>query len=177
MDSKQHEGVSPRNGKGDKHKASAACAPCADAPHAIEDAGRAKGAAIGGAIGHAATVAKDAVVGAVASAAAAGKRAVGALTAAPLNPTAEHEYWRKEHLSRPYFTQGTPYEQYGPAFQYGWQSFATSHGKTFNDVEPQLARDWESHRGLSKLNWSMVKGATHDAWQRAEKTACDVACG
>ncbi len=143
---------------------------------AVAKAGRATGESIGGAVGNAIGVGADVVVGAVAGGIAAGKHAVSKMAAPPVDPATEHAFWRKEVGNRPYFTQGTPYEQYGPAFQYGWDSRATHKGKTFNDVELQLGREWETHRGQSKLSWNHAKGATHDAWQRAEKAACGDSC-
>ena len=115
-----------------------------------------------------------AAVGAVVGAVSGGVAGKGVAEA--INPTTEHEFWRKEYETRPYFTTGTPYAQYGPAFQYGWVSYKNHKGKTFNDVEPQLGRDWESRRGQSKLSWNHAKDATHDAWQRVEKAACSTSC-
>lgn len=129
-------------------------------------AGAVIGAAVGGPIG--------AGVGAVVGAVSGGF--VGRSAAEVINPTTEHEYWRGEYGKRPYYTHGTPYEQYGPAFQYGWESHAIHKGTTFADVEPQLGRDWESRRGRSKLSWNHAKGAAQDAWQRAEKLACSDCC-
>jgi len=117
------------------------------------------GVAIGGPIGGGVGAVGGAVSGGVA-----GKSAAEAI-----NPTTEHEFWRKEHSHRPYFTLGTPYDQYGPAFQYGWESYASCTGKAFEDVESELAREWRRHRGASKLSWEHAKRATHDAWQRVEK--------
>jgi hypothetical protein len=121
-------------------------------------AGAVIGAAVGGPIG--------AAVGAVAGTVAGGLAGKGAAEA--INPTAEHAYWRAEYAKRPYFTPGLAYEQYGPAYQYGWESRASNKGKAFKDVETQLARDWESRRGESTLNWNHVKDATHDAWLRVD---------
>jgi len=130
-------------------------------------AGALIGAAVAGPIG--------AGVGAVVGVVSGGLAGKGAAEA--INPTTEHEFWRKEYWNRPYFTHGTPYEQYGPAFQYGWESFPIHTGKTFNEVEAQLGRDWESRRGKSQLSWNHAKGATHDAWERVEKTRCPDTCG
>jgi hypothetical protein len=128
------------------------------------------GAVIGGALGGPIGVGVGAVVGAI-SGAVAGKSAAEAI-----NPTAEHEFWRVEFKNRPYFTTGTPYEQYGPAFQYGWVSYSKNKGKTFIEVEPQLGREWESRRGQSKLSWLHSKEAVHDAWQRVEKATAGATC-
>ena len=121
------------------------------------------GAAVGGPIG----AGVGAVVGAVAGGYA------GKSAAEVINPTAEHEFWRIEFLKRPYFTPGSPYEEFGPAYQYGWESYSTfgTKGKTFNQIETDLRRDWESRRGKSKLTWEQAKGATLDAWGRVEKSS------
>lgn len=144
-----------------------------------EAAGRATGATIGGAIGHVIGVGTDVVAGAVSGGIAAGKHAMankGTVapidTAAPIDPAAEHAFWRKELANRPYYAPGTPYEQYSPAFQYGWSSFLENKGKKFEEVELQLGRDWDAHRGQSQLSWKHVRGATLDAWDRAAKAVC-----
>jgi len=177
METKKNEFASSAIVKDDANPNPMTCAPCAPSGGVSETASRAKGAAIGGAIGHALGVGADVVVGAVAGGIAAGKNAAGKIREL-INPTAEHEFWRKEFANRPYFTPGTPYEQYGPAFQYGWESYANHNQKvkTFQDVESQLCRDWESRRGQSKLSWTHAKRAAQDAWQRVEKAACGDSC-
>lgn len=128
------------------------------------------GAVIGGAVGGPIGAGVGAVVGAI-SGGLAGKGAAEAF-----NPTVEHEYWGKEFVSRPYYTKGTPYEQYGPAYQYGWESYSAHKGKAFNEVEQQLAGNWERRRGQSQLSWNHVKGASQDAWERVEKTRRGDSC-
>lgn len=147
---------------------------CAPAPRSAagETIGRAKGEAIGGAIGHAMGVGVDVVLGGVAGAIAAGKNGAERPVNESRDPAAEHEFWRKEYWNRPYFTHGTSYAEYAPAFQYGWESYSMHKGETFNDIEPRLALAWENHRGSSKLSWSDAKVATHDAWARAAQADC-----
>lgn len=135
-----------------------------------------KGATVGSAVGHAIGAAADAGIGAIEGGLAAAKIAAGASTTKPAFPVAEKEFWRKEYQARPYYTQGTPYEQYGPAYQYGWESHAAHKDKPFKDVEEQLGQKWEQHRGTSKLTWNHAKEAAQDAWQRAAKSGCDP-CG
>jgi hypothetical protein len=127
--------------------------------------GAVAGAAIGGVAGPIG-MGVGAAVGAISGG------AVGKNVAETFDPTAEHEYWRTEFEKRPYFTKGTPYDQYGPAFQFGWESCAKHKGKTFTDVESVLARDWDRCRAQSKLSWNHAKAATRDAWQRVENMAC-----
>lgn len=133
-------------------------------------AGALGGGAAGTVIGGMVAGPIGAAVGAVTGAVAGGIAGKGAAEA--INPTIEHAYWRKEIGNRPYFTIGTPYDQYGPAYQYGWESFEIHKGRTFQEVELQLGRDWESRRGQSKLSWDHAKDATLDGWERAENAAC-----
>jgi hypothetical protein len=123
------------------------------------------GAAIGAAVGGPVGAAAGAVVGAV-SGGLAGKG-----VAEKIDPTVEHEYWRGEYSTRPYVTKGTPYDHYGPAYEYGWESYAHCRTKDteFSDVEPELQQNWESHRGTSPLDWEHAKDASRDAWDRAAR--------
>ena len=39
-------------------------------------------------------------------------------------------------------------------------------GRSFDDVEADLSRDWETRRGSSSLEWDDARDASRDAWQR-----------
>ncbi len=118
------------------------------------------GAAIGGAVGGPIGAVAGAAIGAVAGGLA-GKGAAEAV-----NPTVEDAYWRDNYKTRPYATAGTSYDQYRPAYQYGWESAGRFRGRKFDDVEPELSRDWGTARGGSSLEWERAKHATRDAWKR-----------
>lgn len=101
---------------------------------------------------------------------------VGGLTgkgiAEGINPTAEHEHWQSEYRNRPYVDEELDYEVYGPAYQYGWESYSRyniADRRTWNEVEEQLGRDWESHRNERDLTWEDARPATRDAWERVQK--------
>lgn len=110
------------------------------------------GSAIGGAIG--------AVAGGLA-----GKAAGEAV-----NPTEEDAYWRDNHKSRPYFQSGRSYDDYAPAYRYGWESASRPeyHGRRFDDVESDLSRGWDKVRGKSRSEWNDMKLATRDAFERVQ---------
>src|SRR5437016_2816375 len=74
-------------------------------------------AAVGGTLGSAAGPA-GAIIGAVAGGIAGGL--AGKAIAEKFEPTAEHAYWEKNYQSRPYVDKGVPYDDYRPAYQYGW---------------------------------------------------------
>jgi hypothetical protein len=117
------------------------------------------GAALGspaGPIGTAAGAAVGAVVGGLA----------GKEVAEEIDPTEEDHYWRENYASRPYVTSGNPYDEYGPAYQYGWESYNRHVGREFDEVESDLGRDWDRVKGKSKLKWEHAKRAARDAWDR-----------
>jgi hypothetical protein len=118
----------------------------------------AAGGAVAGPIGAVAGAAVGAVVGGLA----------GSATAEALDPTMETKYWRETYSTRPYANTALGYDEYAPAYQYGWESFDTrgGSGKTFESVEADLGRGWDKAKGTSKLGWDKAKAATHDAWDR-----------
>lgn len=121
----------------------------------------AAGAVAGSVVGPAGTVA-GAVVGAVAGG------LIGKGVAEGVNPSVEHTYWQENYKTRPYVRTGATYDQYGPAYQYGWESRGRYSGKKFDDVETDLSRDWDRSRGKSSLQWNDAKRAARDAWDRVD---------
>jgi len=88
---------------------------------------------------------------------------------AEINATVETQYWRQNHAVRPYTDPKLRYEDYAPAYQYGWESFSkTTHDEpsTFEQAEESLSRGWENAKGSSTLAWGKAKEATRDAWDR-----------
>ena len=41
--------------------------------------------------------------------------------------------------------------------------------RSFDDVESDLAKGWNSAKRQSRLTWDEAKQATRDAWHRVEK--------
>ncbi|MEG4318899.1 MULTISPECIES: hypothetical protein [unclassified Microcoleus] len=125
----------------------------------------AAGAAIGGALGGPV----GAVVGAVVGAFSGGLAGKG--VAESIDPTVEDAYWQNNHQSRPYADTSTTYEDYQPAYRTGYEGYSrySSTGKSFNDLENDLQRDYETNRGKSNVTWEKAKHATRDAWDRVER--------
>lgn len=128
------------------------------------------GAAVGGA---AAGAAAGTVVGPVGTVIGA---AVGAIVgglagkgvAEAIDPTREEAYWRDNFKDRPYARNATSFDDYGPAYGYGVRSYTKYPGRSFDDVEADLSRDWDGARGTSNLQWDQARNATRDAWERIE---------
>jgi hypothetical protein len=125
--------------------------------------GAAAGATVGGMtgpVGAAVGAVAGAVVGAVA-----GKAAGKAI-----DPAAEETYWRDNYADRPYVDSGSTYDDYGPAYRYGVDSYSKYPDRQFDEVESDLGRDWPNARGKSSLEWERAKHASRDAWHRLSNT-------
>jgi hypothetical protein len=132
--------------------------------------------AVGGATTGAVVGAMAGPVGVVVGAAVGGLAGglVGKGVAEAVDPTVEDAYWSKNYSARPYVTKGHVYELYRPAYQYGWESHAKYLGRRFDEIEADLARDWDTRRGKSTLAWDRAKLATRDAWDHIDQTATKV---
>src|SRR5438067_804534 len=78
--------------------------------------GAATGTLVGGPVGTAVGAAVGVVAGAV------GGGLAGKAIAETIEPTAEEAHWRKTYQERPYVEEGATYDDYGPAYRYGWES-------------------------------------------------------
>lgn len=119
-------------------------------------AGAAIGAVVGGPVG--------AVAGAVIGGIAGGLG--GKAAAEAVNPTIEDRYWRVEYKNRPYVDSALGYDDYGPAYKYGWENYDRV---PFDRKEMDLQRGWEKARGNSRLEWDRAKAAVRDSWDRLER--------
>jgi len=101
-----------------------------------------------------------AVVGAV------GGGLAGKGIAESIDPTAEDAYWRENYHSRPYADKSRAYDEYRPAYQYGWESRSLHADKPWEQVESELQTGWAKARGTSRLEWDQASHAARDAWDR-----------
>lgn len=127
------------------------------------------GAAAGGVVGGA--TAGALVGGMTGPAGAAVGAAVGAVAGAVMgkkaaDPAIEDKYWRENHGTRPYARKDVEYDHYSPAYRAGVESYNRNQGRSFDEVEPELQRDWGRARGNSSLEWEHARPAARDAWDR-----------
>jgi hypothetical protein len=78
--------------------------------------------------------------------------------------TEEEKHWREHHHKQPFVKPGHTYEHYAPAYRTGYEGFHKHPGKTFEEVEADLARDYEKHQPC--LPWEDAKDAAKVAWDR-----------
>lgn len=86
----------------------------------------------------------------------------------PRNWQDEERYWRENYRSRPYVQQGREFEEYKPAYQYGYESASRFEGRSWNDSERELREGWGRYegRGKSDSTWENIKDTVRDAWDR-----------
>lgn len=121
--------------------------------------GMAAGAVAGTVVGPVGTVigaAVGAVIGGLA----------GKGVAEVIDPTAEDAYWRENYTSQSYVEEGESYDDFGPAYRFGSESYGRAEGRTFDQLEPDLKTEWDSKKGSSNLTWDRAKHASRDSWQR-----------
>jgi uncharacterized protein YcfJ len=119
-------------------------------------AGAAIGAAIGGPVG----AAVGAVIGGVAGAVG------GHGVAEAMHPTQEEAYWREVHSSQPWADPERPFEHYAPAYRTGYEGVTKYAGKRYEEIETDLALDYQKHDPNSALPWDRARPAVRAAWDR-----------
>lgn len=121
-------------------------------------AGAAAGTLTAGPVGTVVGAAVGAVVGGL------GGKAV----AERIDPTVSSDYWRENHAKQAYYTEGREYDAYEPAYRLGSQdrSAGLYANRSFDEVEPHLAKDYEAMRGESHATWEDAKHAVRAAWDR-----------
>jgi hypothetical protein len=120
------------------------------------------GAAIGAAAGPVGSLVGAAVGGVV------GAKA-GDSIAEAVNPTVYNDHFRTAYTSAPYYKAGTEWNDYEPAYKYGYDTYGQYRGKSFDSVESDLERGWEKTKANSRLAWADARGAVRDGWHHIER--------
>ncbi|MGE5835108.1 MAG: hypothetical protein ACM4AI_11555 [Acidobacteriota bacterium] len=85
----------------------------------------------------------------------------------------EDEYWRGAFRSRPYCASDTSYDDWRPAYRYGYESAVRHEGRAWDDrLEDELRTGWDRYPERTSRDWSWqhVKDAVRDAWNRLRVT-------
>ena len=76
-------------------------------------------------------------------------------------------YWRANYRNRPYASaSGRDYDYYQPGYRYGYEAANRFQNRSWNDVENDLARDWDTYQHRRMSTWEQIKDAVRDAWDR-----------
>ena len=125
-------------------------------------AGAVTGAAVGSAVGPVGTV-----VGAVAGGVVGAK--AGDSIAEAVNPTDYNDHFRNTYNSASYYKADRDWNDYEPAYTYGYDTYGQYRGRRFEDVEPDLERGWDKTKANSRLAWADARGAVRDGWHYVER--------
>ena len=80
--------------------------------------------------------------------------------------TKAEAYWREHHAKQPYADKNLSFEHYAPAYRTGHEGAAKYTGKKFEEIEDDLALDYEKNRAGSDLPWDQARPAVQAAWDR-----------
>jgi hypothetical protein len=78
----------------------------------------------------------------------------------------EAEYWREQHAKQPYADKGKAFEHYERAYRTGYEGATKHAGKSFEDMETDVALEYEKGRPDDALPWDHVRPAVKAAWDR-----------
>ena len=87
-----------------------------------------------------------------------------------VNPVVEETYWRENYLRETYYERGYTFEDYLPAYRTGWEGRLRYAGRTYEQCERELQRDYQRNRGTSQLEWAKNRHAVRAGWERFEHT-------
>jgi hypothetical protein len=142
--------------------------PITDAPGAhpvgVGIGAAAGGIAAGAAAGTLAAGPVGTIVGAAAGAIAGGL--AGKAVAEHYDPTIEETYWRGAYNNEPYYRTDYGFDDYAPAFRLGGAAGARYGTTPFEVFETDLAQEYRSSRGGSRLDWDEARPAARAAWAR-----------
>jgi hypothetical protein len=102
----------------------------------------------------------------------------GKEVAEQMNPTQLTEYWELEYPKAEYFNESVSYADFDAAYRYGYQARFQFAGEAWSDIHDRLAIGWPNYsEGTSVLDWSEVKRAAQDGYERDYSTGCGCGTG
>ena len=66
--------------------------------------------------------------------------------------------------------RGYSFDDYYPGYRTGWEGRSRYSGRTYDEVERDLQRDYQRNRGNSQLEWKKNRHAVRAAWDRFDAT-------
>jgi hypothetical protein len=148
--------------------------PITDTPgaHPLETgAGAALGGALSGLAVGAVTGPVGAVAGAVLGAVAGGYagKGIGEL----IDPTTEDNWLRDTFADRPYVREGEAFDDYEGVYRFGGMSEGRYAGRSFDQVEADLRREYELSGTNEMMPWGAAKPAVADGFNRSCQLRAD----
>ena len=80
---------------------------------------------------------------------------------------AEDTFWRGHYEREPYFQKDMAWDDYEPAYRYGWDWHKRHPEGKWEDFEHDMSSGWDNFKMKSRLKWEHAKHAAKAAWDRA----------
>jgi hypothetical protein len=74
--------------------------------------------------------------------------------------------WREHHSAQPYAAGKYSYDDYAPAYHTAHAAYEKHAGKEFDEIEDDVALDYEKHHPGTALPWDEARHAVRSAWDR-----------
>jgi hypothetical protein len=81
-------------------------------------------------------------------------------------PTFDEKFWREHHQSQAEGEEKAKFDQYAPAYRTAHEAATKYSGKSFDQIEDDVALDYEKHRAGSALPWDRARPSVRAAWTR-----------
>lgn len=81
----------------------------------------------------------------------------------------ERTHWKQQFEKEPYYESGNTFADYDPAYRVGAEGRSRYAGQQFDQIEPDLKREWEKSKGVARISWDKAKLAARAAWDRVER--------
>jgi hypothetical protein len=78
----------------------------------------------------------------------------------------EEQYWREHHAKQPYAKKEFSFDHYAQAYRTGAEAAAKYPAKTFDEIEDEVALDYQRNRIGAALPWDHARHAVHAAWAK-----------
>ncbi|WP_052101254.1 hypothetical protein [Novilysobacter arseniciresistens] len=79
------------------------------------------------------------------------------------------EHFRNNYQQASYYNTARSWDDYEPAYKYGYTQYGQREGQRFEEVENDLERGWEATKANSRLAWNEAKEAVRDGWHHIER--------
>lgn len=93
-----------------------------------------------------------------------GERSSSGSGGADLN--VEEAYWREQHAKQPYADKSRSYDDYAPAYRTGYEGASKYTGRSYDEIEDDLALDYEKARAGAGVPWDTARPAVKAAWDK-----------
>lgn len=80
--------------------------------------------------------------------------------------TDDEIFWQQQHPKQAYAEKMSSYEHYAPAYRTGSEAARKHAGKQFDEIEDDIALEYERNRAGSPLPWDQARPAVKAAWDR-----------